>query len=214
MNPRPKILLPSDFFTSNEHQNPVDHTIVCTTSPGKLSDLADTPYRALSYAWKDKVYLTDPDDHTPGDGRIVCNCQKTWILATLYLALRRIRQRLPDPCMHLGRFIISNQADYDEKTSQVALMDDIYAMADEVIIWLGEGSPNIAHIQFEWAGDGRDNPLPKEYVGSFNQWEYSSTSNDVYRLARESIRANTSYFCTINNPTVDLNAASNLHVVK
>jgi Heterokaryon incompatibility protein (HET) len=89
-------------------------------------DLDNCPsYKALSYVWG------DPEKTVPisVDGKnydVTVNCEA---------ALHRLRET------HESRLWIDaisiNQADDDEKTTQIPLMRDIYAFANEVIVWLG-----------------------------------------------------------------------------
>jgi hypothetical protein len=152
-----------------------DSTIVCTTETAPLSLLGQLPYRALSYAWRDKTYLTDDDDSTEHQQEryIICDGQDAWIPPTLYLALHRMRQRLEVPRVWVD-YLCINQANSDEKTSQVALMGSIFALAEEVIVWLGESSPSLNQFNFEWTGDARDNRFIERYIRCFNKWEVSA----------------------------------------
>ena len=43
-----------------------------------------------------------------------------------------------------ARLICINQSDFDKKTQQVRMMRDIYANANQVIVWLGERQPEDA----------------------------------------------------------------------
>ncbi|KAK4443198.1 heterokaryon incompatibility protein-domain-containing protein [Podospora aff. communis PSN243] len=158
--------------------SPSDGTIVCTTETVPLRLLGQTPYRALSYAWRDKVYLTDDGGSTHQKEslrHIICDGQDAWIPPTLYHALWRMRQRLEVPRVWVD-YLCINQADSDEKTSQVALMGSIFALAEEVIVWLGESSPSLNGLNFEWTGDTRDDTFIERYIRCFNKWEVSAPS--------------------------------------
>ena len=95
----------------------------------------DPEYEALSYAWGDAADVRIL--HTPS-GSI------------------EIRQNLADALQHLGlkdkeRYIWAdalciNQADDVERSSQVAIMGDIYRQANRVIVWLGLGNERTAEV--------------------------------------------------------------------
>lgn len=93
-------------------------------------DLDDHPtYLAISYAWGEKSvvgYFLDSDGaETPlGYSKVILDIISTLVPAggTLYLWIDAI-------CI--------NQEDPDERASQVAIMDDIYRQAEQVIIFLG-----------------------------------------------------------------------------
>jgi hypothetical protein len=91
-------------------------------------------YKALSYAWGDPS-LTLP---------IFINGKTHHVTANCHAALLRLRET-GERCMWIDAICI-NQEDDKEKSTQVALMRDIYHFADEVIVWLGraqaERSPN------------------------------------------------------------------------
>lgn len=86
----------------------------------------ETPYEALSYAWgiemcPDEVLL---------DG---CALQ---ITHNLDIALRHLRHTVDTKTMWIDALCI-NQADVVERSSQVQLMNRIYATAERTIVWLG-----------------------------------------------------------------------------
>jgi hypothetical protein len=82
-------------------------------------------YKALSYVWG------DPDHTTP----ILVDGKTYYITVNCEAALCRLRETSE---RHLWiDAICINQKDNEEKTTQIPLMRDIYAFADEVIVWLG-----------------------------------------------------------------------------
>ncbi|KAK1749541.1 heterokaryon incompatibility protein-domain-containing protein [Echria macrotheca] len=173
-----------------------DDGIVCTTVAVPLNDptaLRQMPYRALSYSWRDKACLTDltgPESDNFGalvpPATIVCDGLKTQIPQTLNLALWRLRQRFTTPRVWVD-YLCINQADDDEKTSQVSLMSDIYALADEVVVWLGESTPGLNTLQFEWHGDDRDYDFIGHYIRCFSKWEASAPVSSVSLFSPRSI---------------------------
>jgi hypothetical protein len=85
-----------------------------------------TVYEALSYTWG-----------SPGrNNTILCNGRATHVSLNLFQALRHIRQSSVEVIFWIDQLCI-NQADLNERSSQVALMGDIYARASRVVVWLG-----------------------------------------------------------------------------
>lgn len=85
------------------------------------------PFTAISYAWGDASSRT----------AIQVNRKELSITSALDSALRHLR--LPDQQRKLWiDQICINQADDDEKASQVLLMRQIYSQAEATIAWLGE----------------------------------------------------------------------------
>lgn len=79
-------------------------------------------FTALSYAWGNASQRT----------LIKVNSKELSITSALDTALRHL------PITGRGRQICINQADDDEKASQVQLMRRIYSQAETTIAWLGE----------------------------------------------------------------------------
>ncbi|KAL8912033.1 MAG: hypothetical protein Q9171_002886 [Xanthocarpia ochracea] len=108
-------------------------------SPGEPSDqlggelikasLDDTnlQYTALSYTWGDP---SDPANITLNDGHNLP------ITRNLEAALRQFRSRI-DPVRLWVDAICINQADKEEKNSQVRIMRSIYVLACRTWVWLG-----------------------------------------------------------------------------
>jgi hypothetical protein len=89
------------------------------------------PYKALSYVWG----ASDPDAY------ILIDSKAFWIREYLRHALYRIRRT--DRVVRLWTDAICiNQKCATEKSVQVQRMGETYAQADEVFIWLGNGSSN------------------------------------------------------------------------
>jgi hypothetical protein len=87
------------------------------------------PYRALSYAWG--LDATHPSGFPldTSDGRIE-------LTSSLYAALRHLRAAERSEWLWVDAICI-DQRNNTEKTLQIRLMQDIYRLADEVVVWLG-----------------------------------------------------------------------------
>lgn len=85
------------------------------------------PYEALSYTW--------------GDGESTCRIAvdglRFWVRRNLLDALRRLRQSRTERIIWIDAICI-DQDNTKEKNVQVPLMRDIYAGAEQVVVWLGE----------------------------------------------------------------------------
>ena len=91
-----------------------------------VSLLSDVKYEALSYAWGD----------VPAKNAITIDGTPYPIRENLFSALKALRLRGSPRYVWVDALCI-NQADCDERNSQVSLMSSIYARASEVLIWLG-----------------------------------------------------------------------------
>lgn len=114
--------------------------MVALTSSGAFST-SKFKYAALSYAWKE-------DDNEVQDTNVVFfrsgskqRLEDRWVKIkvprNLFLALRRLRRSEDEQLLWVDSICI-NQKDDNERTQQVALMSNIYSLADKVLIWLGE----------------------------------------------------------------------------
>lgn len=88
------------------------------------------PYKALSYVWGSPV----------GNIPVSCHGQELLITENCVAALRRIRSGVRKCILWIDSICI-DQSSTEERNHQVALMGDVYSMASEVIIWLGEKTP-------------------------------------------------------------------------
>ncbi|KAL8747013.1 MAG: hypothetical protein Q9190_001053 [Brigantiaea leucoxantha] len=108
-------------------------------SPGSISDElrgelfvasmddVNIHYTAVSYRW----------ENSDNPGYIVLNYGYTLpVTRNLEEALRQFRQR-SEPIWLWVDAICINQADDEEKSSQVGIMRDIYASADQTWVWIG-----------------------------------------------------------------------------
>ncbi|KAH7311683.1 heterokaryon incompatibility protein-domain-containing protein [Stachybotrys elegans] len=104
------------------------------------ASLLESPrYHALSYVWGDPVYSNHPASQaTPFAAEV--NNAPTVLGANLYQALHHLRPPTAAKplCLWVDAICI-NQQDEAERGSQVAIMRDIYARAEKVVIWLGQG---------------------------------------------------------------------------
>ncbi|CAH0020734.1 unnamed protein product [Clonostachys rhizophaga] len=90
-------------------------------------------YTALSYEWKAKT----------GTIPVLCCGRSLLITPNLKAALRKIRSQQKVRTLWVDAVCI-NQEDVEERTSQVRLMTKIYKEAQEMLMWLGEDSPEVA----------------------------------------------------------------------
>ncbi|KAK5166149.1 uncharacterized protein LTR77_008410 [Saxophila tyrrhenica] len=100
-------------------------TICCELSAVSLDD---TPaYTALSYSW-----TKEPPGHT-----ILLNGQPFAVRPNLFAYLQeRSAQSDASQWIFIDALCI-NQADNDERSTQVSLMGDVYRCAEQVVAWLG-----------------------------------------------------------------------------
>ncbi|KAK3672080.1 hypothetical protein LTR78_008050 [Recurvomyces mirabilis] len=118
-------------------------TRILCISPGSLEDpircrlvvkqvMGVSSFEALSYTW------SEDDQPSIRDRVITVNRSPCYVTSNLEAALRRLRQPKARRRIWVDAICI-NQADMDERSSQVMQMGQIYRNADRVIIWLGEG---------------------------------------------------------------------------
>ncbi|KAI4866128.1 HET-domain-containing protein [Hypoxylon rubiginosum] len=91
-------------------------------------------YNALSYVWGDPASARNPGNTISIDG------SDFPVTTNLLAALRSLRPsaEAADPITLWVDAVCINQADLDERGQQVSMMRDIYASAEQVVIWLGE----------------------------------------------------------------------------
>jgi hypothetical protein len=101
-----------------------DEPVTCSLSAVHLDD-DDLRYEAISYAWGD-----------PADRKtVICNGRLVSTTRSLFEALQRFRMTGTTRTLWADALCI-NQADNDERTSQVRLMSFIYTKAVRVLVWL------------------------------------------------------------------------------
>ena len=102
-------------------------------------DLNENPvYSALSYVWGSAFDCAT----------IKCNGGDVEVTKNLAEALRHLRYESSPRYLWVDALCI-NQEDVDEKSHQVALMKDIYAYAEDVVVWLGPDEEGIAAELFK-----------------------------------------------------------------
>lgn len=99
--------------------------IVCSLRVVSLEDVPRPKYAALSYCW----------GKGPADQPICCDGSTIWVTADLLDALRSLR-KLANTCLWIDQISI-NQADLEERSSQVPLMKRIYPGAVKTYLHLG-----------------------------------------------------------------------------
>ncbi|KAK5659022.1 hypothetical protein OQA88_1109 [Cercophora sp. LCS_1] len=114
-------LLPGDF----------DEPIHCQIVTCSLK--TSPTYNALSYVWGDVTTASDPRN------TVLLDSHSFSVTANLLSALHHLRAPATSrPVTLWVDAVCINQSDVDERSQQVAIMRDIYASAEQVIIWLGE----------------------------------------------------------------------------
>ena len=108
-----------------------DNVIEISLAEARLG--AQPYYSALSYTW-----ATEDGDAT-SCCMIVCNGQRLMVTKSCNAALRRLREQAEPVTLWIDSICI-NQSDNNERSSQVALMRDVYKNAARVPIWLGDAS--------------------------------------------------------------------------
>lgn len=114
-----------------------DEPISCSLIYKSLHDCSIT-YEALSYCWGDPRHRQDISIKVFDTDR--------WsdfalsITFDLYYAMKSLRPRAGLARTLWIDAICINQADVDERSSQVARMREIYCKSDRVIVWLGESN--------------------------------------------------------------------------
>ncbi|ERF69727.1 hypothetical protein EPUS_09347 [Endocarpon pusillum Z07020] len=112
------------------HPGEYGHPLHMSLSHHNISNSRDVPsFSALSYVWG------DPKQPRPA----FCDGRTIGITRNLFGCLQRLRR--PDAARLLWiDAICINQRDLEERAAQVGIMGEIYAKADKVLIWLGEGN--------------------------------------------------------------------------
>ncbi|PMD34307.1 HET-domain-containing protein [Hyaloscypha variabilis F] len=109
-----------------------------TVEPFSLEQLP--PYEALSYTWGKALATGLEGDNEPEiTHEILMNTKRISVTSNLYDGLIAMRNDVKG-YLWIDSLCI-NQADIQERASQVLLMGDIYALAERVIVWLGDTIP-------------------------------------------------------------------------
>ncbi|KNG51804.1 heterokaryon incompatibility protein [Stemphylium lycopersici] len=89
---------------------------------------ADRPqYEALSYVWGDPKICVE----------IICDGVPFQVTVNLFNALRKLRLPCTSRLVWADAICIDQNND-DEKNCQIPLMNEIYSLAESVVVWLGE----------------------------------------------------------------------------
>ena len=120
------------------HPGTFDQPISCSLAYISLYEPSTTAYEALSYCWGDARHRLDISVTVPEPEEL--SVYLLSVTAALHSAMRSLRPQIGHARVLWIDAICINQADLDERSSQVALMADVYRRADRVIVWLGEGN--------------------------------------------------------------------------
>jgi len=110
--------------------NDLSKAVSCDLSVIDL-DADHQPFATLTYVWK-----VDVDEKR---AVISCGGQTLSLTRNGHDALRHLRKRLGTFTIWIDAICI-DQANHEEKLSQVRLMGDIYSEAETVYVWLGSGN--------------------------------------------------------------------------
>ncbi|KAK3994378.1 heterokaryon incompatibility protein-domain-containing protein, partial [Cladorrhinum sp. PSN332] len=105
--------------------------VECELFEGFLDDSHRIEYEALSYTW----------GGLEKEAEILVNGCSYRVTANLFKALVHLRDRNRDRVLWIDAICI-DQDNHKERGHQVAQMKLIYEKSDEVIVWLGESSPD------------------------------------------------------------------------
>ena len=121
---------PRSFRLLQLHRNYLGSSLNQFTGTLKQHDLDRCPpFTALSYVWG------DPSRTVPFE----CDGKILHVTQNCYYALERLIRRRCKRKVWVDATCI-DQSNVSEKSSQVALMGDVYTTARHIMIWLGRGS--------------------------------------------------------------------------
>ncbi|RYN99643.1 hypothetical protein AA0120_g2016 [Alternaria tenuissima] len=100
----------------------------------EATELEEASYDALSYSWG-----MNEDGDSSQDYEIFIHGNRKWVTRNLFEGLERIRV-CDKPIRIWIDALCINQQDDVERSVQVAMMADIYARAEKVLVWLGNGT--------------------------------------------------------------------------
>ncbi|CZR59939.1 uncharacterized protein PAC_09834 [Phialocephala subalpina] len=104
---------------------------------GESSKPVKANYTALSYMWDYNTSIFPPLTPWRRRNQISFNGALLTVKPNLHAALHQLRHET-EPRIFWIDAICINQADDNEKTSQVKLMRKIYALAEKTVVWLGQ----------------------------------------------------------------------------
>ena len=116
-----------------------DRTLCCSISTHLLGELP--PFQALSYTWGAPVAggpLLDRFNAVSCNGYYLnCEGESLQIAQNLHDALLQLRSNVSGLPLWVDAICV-DQGNQNERSTQVALMSDIYTKAEGVIVWLGK----------------------------------------------------------------------------
>ncbi|MCJ1432598.1 hypothetical protein MMC27_001955 [Xylographa pallens] len=131
----------------------VDDPICCRVLHAEIDNAPS--FEALSYVWAQvpgvQIIQCYQDDYA-GDGDLAqrlshrsvrplyADITDFTVTSNLFAALRRLRYPQRSRILWTDQVCI-NQRDLQERSTQVSIMRDIYSQAFQVLVWLGDGSP-------------------------------------------------------------------------
>jgi hypothetical protein len=112
-----------------------------------VTDLDSNPsYTALSYTWGDPDWTTSREPPSSASNSIdsprssiLCTGKLLQVTKNLFDLLIQLRERGFRNAIWIDAICI-NQADVNERDSQVSIVGRIYEMAENVLVWLGRGT--------------------------------------------------------------------------
>ena len=112
-----------------------DDIITCSI---EVVSLKKSPhFRSLSYTWGPPQKLPGKELVIEEERTILCDGNRLSIKSNLYDALLQIWKTSREGPLWIDAICI-NQGDLHERNHQVGMMDQIYASASQVIVWLGK----------------------------------------------------------------------------
>lgn len=122
-------------------EEPSDQEIICSIET--LNIAQDASFTALSYVWGVSPSLTKTIRCNGKTIAVGTNCWSAlWHLRNGYYSNdSSVSDGSRDTMIIWVDSICIDQQDLKEKESQLQLMADIYSLARQVFVWLGEGSP-------------------------------------------------------------------------
>ncbi|MCJ1322396.1 hypothetical protein MMC15_007744 [Xylographa vitiligo] len=130
-----------------------DDPICCRLLHAEIDNAPD--FEALSYVWAQvpgrQIIQLYQDDH-PEDRGLAQNLSHRSVrplhadvtdfavTSNLFAGLRRLRYPQRLRVLWIDQVCI-NQSDIQERSAQVSIMRDVYSQAFQVLVWLGDGSP-------------------------------------------------------------------------
>lgn len=178
---------------SSNDQSP----ITCTIRHARLSD-AWLKYEAISYTWGNVTCHQPIYFHShKRELRVRTNCHD---------ALRHLRQEDRDRQLWIDAICI-NQEDLNERANQVRLMEKIYQIALDVIVYLGEDTPGsrvlfgeLADADTELSLRGTcDRPPPSDLIiGELDNLLQRPWFKRVWVLQEVHMNASVTFMCGLN----------------